>query len=192
MIGLSKKYQVFFELGGVRNSPAGFIDAWEGDWDYRVFDLMLGSRFLLPEEVEAICKEYGLKFVGFRIVSVREVVESWKDLLVRYRGYEGFVLKIFPPISVLEKIPHHRQYNAVLVKFKHEYVSGVRRVIVGRRDREGKIVSVRKPPLVKSEIMGAINKAHLELGNAIFNRFSKNSETVFGFLAIRSSKIKSA
>jgi len=170
LVGLGKRFQIFFELGGTKNSPAGFVDAWDGDWDYRVFDLMLGSQFLPPKEVKAVCEEYGLKFVGFKIVSVREVLESWKDLLLRYQSYEGFVLKIFPPLSVLKKIPHHRQYNAVLVKFKHEYVGEVRGVIVKKREKEGKVVVVRKPPLVKSEIMGAINKAHLELGDAIFDK----------------------
>jgi len=170
LVKLSKKYQVFFELGGAKNSPAGFTDAWNGDWDYRIFDLMLGSQFLLPEKVEKLCKEYGLKFVGFKVVSVREVLESWKDLLLKYQCYEGFVLKIFPPLSVLKKIPHHRQYNAVLVKFKHEYVGEVRGIIVRKKKEKGKVVAVRKPPLVKSEIMGAINKAHLELGDAIFDK----------------------
>ena len=73
-------------------------------------------------------------------------------------------------ILYLKKIPRHRQYNAVLVKSKHEYVGEVRGVIVRKREEKGKVVVVRKPPLVKSEIMGAINKAHLELGDAIFDK----------------------
>ena len=169
LIELSKKCQVFFELGGIKNAPAGYTDSWESNWDYRIFDLILGSNFLHPEKVEELCSRYGLKFVGYEIIPVRTIVEEWQKHLSRYKSYEGFVVKIFPSQSILKKIPYHRQYNVVVAKIKHEYL-GVKVAQVKKKPKEKKIKVEEEPELPLSEVMGAINKAHLQLGEEIFDK----------------------
>ena len=168
LIRLSNKYQVFIELGGYMNSPAGFTASWKRDWDYRVFDLFAGV-FLSPDKVMRILEKYGLEYVGHDVMSVEDVVSSWKRLLAeKYSEFEGFVLKIYPSNTVLKRIRHHRQRNAVIVKFKHEY-AGIP-VKKPKKKKKTKPMGDKKEPLPESEIMGAINKAHLLLGDEIFDK----------------------
>lgn len=168
LMKLADKYQVFFELGGTRNSPAGYSSSWRGEWDYRIFDLFAGV-FLHPEKVSRILDEYGLEYVGYEIVKVEDVVNDWKRLLSeKYSRFEGFVLKIYPSEDVIRKIKHHRQYNAVIVKFKHEYVGVGLKKKVKKKKKEAP--ETAREPLPESEIMGAINKAHLLLGDDIFDK----------------------
>jgi len=166
LIELSKRYQVFLELGGRRNAPAGYADPWEGEWDYRVLDLYAG-RFLAPDRVAEICEGYGLKFVGYTVARVADVLENWwKMLRERYAAFEGFVLKIFPPPEIARRVPHLR-HNMIAAKFKHEYL-GQRIATSKRRGKEGRESGERGlPPLPESEIMAAINRAHLVLGDDI-------------------------
>ena len=151
LLKLSKRYQVFLELGGTRNSPVGYTIPWSGEWDYRVFDLYDGERFLEPPEIEEILTRYGLKFVGYeKGPRLGEVVRFWKNLLrEKYSVYEGFVVKMFPPEELVKKLG--LTSNFVGVKFKHEYL----------RPRQ------RKRVLEDSEILGVINKVHLMVGNDI-------------------------
>lgn len=170
LMNLSMRYQVFLELGGERNSPAGYSDPWEGEWDYRVFDLYAG-QFLRPEKVEKILSEYGLKYVGFTTAKVEDVVDGWTKMLSQqYKVYEGFVVKVYPSMDVLKKIPHHSQRNVVIVKFKHEYTGThtVRRKKKKKKGVEGR--GEKLEPLPKSEIMAAINRAHLQLGDDIYDK----------------------
>ena len=165
LIELSKRYQVFFELGGYLNSPAGYKDCWSGEADYVIFDLVQGNQFVNPEQAKEIVESYGLKFVEVKKMNVRDVLENWQRMLNDYKVFEGFVLKIPTPSECL-KMLHH---NFVMAKFKHEYLG--KQVITVRK--ESKTVSKKDfelPELEESEVYGAINKAHLELGDDIFDK----------------------
>jgi len=168
LMRLANTYQVFLELGGYKNSPAGYSKPWRGDWDYRVFDLFAGG-FLLPDKVMKTLENYGLDYVGYIEMKVEDIVASWKQILSeKFGDYEGFVLKIYPPSEIIKKIKHHRQYNAIIVKFKHEYIGEHVKKPKPRKKREH--VKEGKPMLPVSEIMGAINKAHMVLGDEIHDK----------------------
>jgi len=161
---LSHQYQVFLELGGIRNSPAGYREPWRGEWDYVVFDLARDGEFLPPKEAADIVTGAGLKFVHYVPMRVGAAIERWKDLLNNYyTGYEGYVLKIFLPPDIRSKAPHYSR-NMLVAKFKHEYLrrSVPTTVAVGGRGPA--------PELDDSEILGAINKAHGTLGDKIFDK----------------------
>ncbi len=171
LMKLSNRYQVFLELGGTKNSPAGYADGWDGEWDYRVFDLFAGT-FLQPPRVEEILDDYGLKYVGHTTMTVAEVADNWKRLLSEdYSHVEGFVLKVFVPKHIAEKLApkaRHAKYGVILVKFKHEYAGAPRPK--AKKKHEKRVEKPRGEPLPDSEIMGAINKAHLQLGDGIHDR----------------------
>ena len=170
LMKLANKYQVFIELGGKKNSPAGYDEFWRADWDYRVFDLFAG-KFLEPDKVMRILDKYELDYVGYVVMKVEDVVRDWHRLLKNnYRDFEGFVLKIYPDDSLLRKIKNHRQYNTVMAKFKHEYLGTVHVKVKKRKHKAKETEDGGKPPLPESEIMGAINKAHLILGDDIFDK----------------------
>jgi len=158
LVRLSYEYMVFLELGGLRNSPAGYSRVWDAEWSYVIFDLMKGSKLLEPLEAAKLVKEHGLRFVEYkRASSISSVLEGWESMLKTiYKEFEGFVLKAFPPSKVLEKLRklHHRQYNAVIVKFKHEHLN----IHMGR---DG------KPILPDTEVFSAISRVHMEIGEAI-------------------------
>lgn len=168
LMRLSDQYQVFLELGGTRNSPAGYTSGWRDEWDYRIFDLFNGL-FMKPEKVEKILSKEELDYVGFKKMKLDEVINNWETILNEFKDMEGFVLKIYLN-EVPRKIKNLRQYNTVMVKFKHEYL-GSKPVITKKPKKEKKKTSGNnKEPLPESEIMGAINKAHLQLGEEIFNK----------------------
>ena len=169
LMNLSYKYQVFLELGGRKNSPAGYVNPWSGDWDYRVIDLFIG-RFLEPVKISEILSEYNLKYVGFEVAKVGYVVNNWRRILSeRYAVFEGFVLKIFPEGKILRRLKDHIQRNVIMVKFKHEY-NTTRQVkkLKKKEKEEWEPATMRELP--PSEIRGVINKAHMALGDEIFNK----------------------
>ena len=143
LLKLSKRYQIFLELGGFKNSPAGYTKCWQHDWDYVIFDIysIEQGRFLKPEEVQKICKQYDLKFVGFRIATYKCIVEKWDKMLEQYKDFEGFVVKYFSNDKV------------VFVKFKHEYLK-----------------EKSRKEIWSSEIFGVINKVHTMIGDDIFDK----------------------
>jgi len=165
LIELSKEYQVFFELGGYLNSPAGYKNCWSSDADYVIFDLVKGSQFVNPEKAKEIVEAYGLKFVDIKKMNVRDILENWQRMLNDYKVFEGFVIKIPTPSECI-KITRH---NYVLAKFKHEYL-GEKTIVVKKEPKSISKKDFELPELEQSEVFGAINKAHLELGSDIFDK----------------------
>ena len=175
LIQLSNKYQVFLELGGTKNAPAGYVEAWDDKWDYRIFDLYAG-QFLQPPKVQEIVEKMGLKFVGYEAgPKLETILNIWPKLLnEKYGLVEGMVVKVFPLQQVLEKLRKHFKYkhNMVGIKLKHEYLGkyGAGHIKVKKAKEKGEPEPKRpERALEPSEIYGAINKAHLILGDDIFN-----------------------
>jgi len=170
LVELSRESQVFLELGGYENSPAGYEGGWSRDWDYRIFDLARGGKFLPPPEVARICGERGLEFVGYRVVRFGVLLDEWPRLLREYGAVEGFVAKLFPPAELLEGIKYHRT-NMLAVKFKHEYLGARPAKKAKRKKRRGEIAAAEaRPEMPDSEVLGAINRVHLQIGDAIADK----------------------
>ncbi len=163
LMRLSEKYQVFLELGGFANSPAGYSKPWGGEWDYVVFDLYAG-RFLKPTRVESIVTSMGLKYVGHEATNL-SVFDSPQELLGRFADYEGYVVKLY--LSEPLKL-YSARYGMIAVKVKHDSAP----VTLAKQKKKGRerVESRSVVELPESEILGAINKAHLTLGSSIANR----------------------
>ena len=158
MISLSDRYQLFFELGGEKNSPAGYKEPWEGEWDYRVFDIYdhLEKRFLEVEEMLRLTRQYRLKTIEHLIKAPLNYVLENKEKLLRedYKVYEGYVAKTYDQELLRrleEKYPLSMRNKGLFgFKVKHEELA-------------------RKPDIY-TEIMGAINKAHADMGDQLLEK----------------------
>ena len=166
---LSRRYIVVIELGGWANSPAGYPKPWTEEWDYVVIAIIdpTKKRFLPSPEVRELALQHGLKVVDYRTYDAEYVVKNWKEILTtQYKDFEGFVAKLFLTEEEYRYVAHIKacrtlhEYRIVFGKYKHEYLE------------------VKPDELPPSEILGAINKAHMEYGDIIIRNYERALEIV--------------
>jgi len=114
---LRSRYDFYFEFGGTKNSPAGYVGGWRGDWDYVVLDYY-EYRYPLDE----------LRAEGLRVVEVlAELDDVYKALehaikivgTEEMKRFEGVVVKIYGVEGDDKKFKD----RVLFIKVKHDNVS---------------------------------------------------------------------
>lgn len=90
---LQCKHDFFFELGGRANSPAGYRDSWDSDYDYRVFD----AYSLSLSAFKRIVSECKLKAVEilYEGQSLSEAIMTAVRFVNSHQEFEGAVIKAY-------------------------------------------------------------------------------------------------
>ena len=163
LLRLSYDYQIFFELGGYENAPAGYKEVWGTNWDAWLFDVRHRDiGFLKPTSWTKKMKEVG---VNTRIMKAGDVLREWFTLLGEFNGFEGFVVKVYDEPDVLGAFG--ARHNMIAFKFKHEYIEKEKK----QRRKKEKKKEEELPELEESEVRAEIERLyHEELGEKICDK----------------------
>ena len=162
LLKLSYEYQIFFELGGRANAPAGYVAGWgEKNWDAVLFDVVVPvGVFLEPRKWVGMMNDLG---VEWEVMTLGEIADNWVEILKDYDNMEGFVAKVYEPPDEMKK--HFRtSLNMIPFKFKHEYLEKSKNQ-KKRRKKE------KLPSLDYTEVLAEVERAHHEvLGEGICDK----------------------
>jgi len=162
------RHNFYFELGGYKNCPAGYCGAWEGEWDYRVFDVY---ELKPPTEWVDELKAEGLKVVEWREYGtdlVKAVQEAITWLGEWGRKVEGMVVKIYGfavegNAARDPDIKKHIERNFIGLKIKWENKQqwgGLLEVLTGRAEVR---VEEKVTVLPYDEVLTAVHRKIVEL-----------------------------
>jgi len=113
---LRSRHDFYFEFGGTKNSPAGYVGGWRGDWDYVVLDYY---EYRYPLD--------GLRAEGLRVVeTLAEFSDIYKALdyaikivaTEEMRRFEGVVVKAYG----VEGDNKELKEGVIFAKVKHDNV----------------------------------------------------------------------
>ncbi|NPA70763.1 MAG: hypothetical protein GXO26_08135 [Crenarchaeota archaeon] len=159
---LKSRYDFYFEFGGLKNSPAGFREGWEGDYDYRVFDIYTLEP--LERYVDDLRRD-DLKVVEYWTFNdLRQAIDfAVKKLNELGRKVEGVIVKLygFTGSSRYPGLRRAYQRRFIGLKIKWENRNEWKLLLDALEGK--KIEEVKRDVLPDHEILNALRTAIMEL-----------------------------